>query len=757
MLSQILGLRESSSAAISQALLEQFEPIKMLAEIEEFFSEKYGNLRPEKNAVDQQLQQAKELSINNLKNIFSKFFDPSIQEFNILKNGTIIDQISNALKIELLPQFSSLGMDSASDLSKNIEKIVIALKQLPENIRNNISAHFAVHSTNNIESIANSIVEKLGMTTTGIANNTDNATILKLTQLIEKMPSSVIKDISLALLGSPKVEPSEIANYLFRSGFIANTDGDSDAKGLIAVPSTRQIIALLREIGLSIVENKNPIMANQGQAQINGISGKPDNNKLISVIEKMPSSIGMAIASVITGSSETKIHDIANAINNLNTDTNTERGIASKLVNAEPSLRQIISLLQELSRINQSDINSKINNVETQKIAQILENLPTSLKRAIALAITHSPETNNSDIVTIILQKSNNSIIGDKFFSILEKTSPLLRQVIAAIAKLPLDAQPQQIAQALVSGEKHIYDIAKALIAHELESEEVVRLGAGNRDVAMADQKNQKTSMLDTEKSNLDALEKAVKFSVSFSDRLGYLLQFENLASQHGHSVENQNTLSSWFRSIIDQLIMAKSAKSGITEHSQTSKHSSHLRDPKFSNSMAEQLLRQNNTTPGEKTQTWEMWMKNSIKALVDPSISSKEALFHNILAKEDVNYFHLPLPWMPNRFMEMWVEADDTNSEKMEKGIYRVLLALDFSVLGQTRVGMESSGKRLWINIWAEHPYPIEAELDQMQNEISSHGFDVHLKLHELPTEKDGVVPSIKSFIAGTSLHALG
>jgi hypothetical protein len=161
-----------------------------------------------------------------------------------------------------------------------------------------------------------------------------------------------------------------------------------------------------------------------------------------------------------------------------------------------------------------------------------------------------------------------------------------------------------------------------------------------------------------------------------------------------------------------------------------------------------------------EKPQTWQAWIKDSIQALINPRVSAKESVFHALAAKEGVNYFELPMPWMPDRQMEIWIETDsdgDGGPGGKEKESHRILLALNFTVLGETRVGIESAAKKLNIKIWAERPYFIENEVPQMQNELSAHGFNIQVSIQPLASEHGGAAPSIKSLIVGSSLHAVG
>jgi len=191
-----------------------------------------------------------------------------------------------------------------------------------------------------------------------------------------------------------------------------------------------------------------------------------------------------------------------------------------------------------------------------------------------------------------------------------------------------------------------------------------------------------------------------------------------------------------------------------------TDVHSKPGNRPTLQSNPLEQAAARSAETSPENPPTWQSWLKGTIKALVDPQASPKETFFHTLATRENVNYFELPLPWAQGRNLEIWVENDGgENSGKGEKDkkTFRMLLALNFSVIGETRVGLESSAKRLGITIWAEKPQYIENELPQMQNELSAFGFDASISINNLASGPDGIVPTIKSQIISPSLHVIG
>jgi hypothetical protein len=236
---------------------------------------------------------------------------------------------------------------------------------------------------------------------------------------------------------------------------------------------------------------------------------------------------------------------------------------------------------------------------------------------------------------------------------------------------------------------------------------------------------------------------------------------------------QEKNSISSWFRSIVDVLILTKTIKPELTGNKQSADNQKPASDahspsrPRADNlssgkasllpSNAPSQPRGASSLPSD-AQTWHAWLKGGMRALANPSLFAKEAFFHSYAAKENVNYFELPLPWMPGRALELWVEDEGGgNKGGRDEESRRILLALNFSVIGETRVGIESSGNRLNLKIWAERPEPVEGELPQLQEELSALGYDAAISLNALTKGADGAIESIKSAISGPSLHALG
>jgi hypothetical protein len=157
--------------------------------------------------------------------------------------------------------------------------------------------------------------------------------------------------------------------------------------------------------------------------------------------------------------------------------------------------------------------------------------------------------------------------------------------------------------------------------------------------------------------------------------------------------------------------------------------------------------------------ETWEGWIRGSLKALADPAASPQSAPFHAAQAREGTAYFEIPLPWAPNSPLQMWVESDrDPRDPKGDRSdTQRVLLGLSFSNLGETRLGIARSGGNLQVRVWTEHPEPLEGCRAAMAAELEDLGGSVDLKIFRLAPGPGGTVPSLRSQVAGSTLQALG
>jgi hypothetical protein len=150
--------------------------------------------------------------------------------------------------------------------------------------------------------------------------------------------------------------------------------------------------------------------------------------------------------------------------------------------------------------------------------------------------------------------------------------------------------------------------------------------------------------------------------------------------------------------------------------------------------------------------------MTAAVKALSDPRVSPREAPFHLAQAREGTAFFELPLPWDgSNKVLQMWVEADGgARSRGTSEPATRVLVGLQFSALGETRVGLLKHGNRLQVRVWVENSELLKAQEDVLRSELSELGPGLDFQV--LPLGKPGeTVPSLRSLAGGTSFHALG
>jgi len=395
------------------------------------------------------------------------------------------------------------------------------------------------------------------------------------------------------------------------------------------------------------------------------------------------------------------------------------------------------------------------------RLAEVLEKLPAPVRRAVALAVLTPPDTNAKTIAETLIQRGGAAISPQEFASKLESASPVVRQLTALAVDLPLDAGAKTIADAAFGADNGTLEAAKAILA----------INEGDRPDA-----DKKTSAPIKEQGK----EQPVP---SFDGRIGHLLRFEALLSQQAPPQQDKDSLSSWFRSIVDLLMSVKSAKqdavldrrpdapqtpTGNASRQATTAANQAQQETARPSATPQQTSQASAAAPqtaqaqlarqtGELPQTWRSWLDGCIRALADPA-AAKEAAFHALAAKENVNYFELPIPWMPGRTLEMWVESDGEKNQKGKGGPnHRVLLGMTFSVLGETRVGLESTGKCLNIRIWAEQTKPIENVLPKLVDELSALGFEAAVTLNSLAAGNAPPAPSIKSALGGSSLNAIG
>lgn len=154
--------------------------------------------------------------------------------------------------------------------------------------------------------------------------------------------------------------------------------------------------------------------------------------------------------------------------------------------------------------------------------------------------------------------------------------------------------------------------------------------------------------------------------------------------------------------------------------------------------------------------ETWESWIKAGVKTLSDPGASPREAPFHAAQAKEGTAFYELPLPWAPQAPLQMWVESDARGKGRgnPEGATTRVLLGLNFTRIGETRLGIAKGAGGLQVRVWAQHPEALLAAQAGMEDELKALGVPVDLRIQGL---EPGPVPSIRSLAAGASFQVLG
>jgi len=880
LLYSLFGLNTNNSTIFLHTLLEEFEPIISLLDMNFIFTDKRSNDLYLPIDIDQKSNNGISYTSNYLYRLLSKYLESNSINYTKAADINKTEQIDSLVKLvvsELLPDMASLRIGSAqisvveTDKVNQLEKILQVLKLLPDEVRNNISDsalmrpapdigtllkaisnelrnsvsniigdlnpdieaiakliskevlanitnNFSIKANPNIEAIAKFISEKLCANITNTFSGKANSDIEVIAKVIsDEIRSNITNNISIKnnlnteditkvisneVMGSvtnsiphransdieviTKMISDEIRSNIANS-ISAKTSPDIEAIAKVFPNELNNIIpenvsaksdpdieilakAILEKIGIN---SKEVIAASKEKLPVDATK-QFDRQKLIQILESMSYSEKKLLASVFLGSADTESKAIAEYFTQKDIASNSKQLFSLIQETSIPALRQIISYLTTDAKNNISNIilaTDKFNiktiakalfekpdikdktfiavsreNISgdpnekpsSQKLIQVLENIHLPIKRAIASAVLGNVEAEAKFIADFLIQKGNSLTNEQNFISKLETVSPVLRQIISLIAELKPDAPLQQTIQTLLNGDKGVLTAAKGLLLL-----------------------NEDTSVTST-KSNFDTHAKeAANHSVLLATRLNYLLRFEMLNSQAPFSSQEKNTISSWFRSIVDQFIMAKTIKLEMPLARQTvGPHNSETisNTSRTPASGFEHVLRQDSAVIGGKAQTWQMWMKGSMEALTDPTISAKEAIFHTLAAKENINYFELPLPWMPGRTLEMWVEVDKgSHNRDRENSAHRVLLALNFSELGETRVGLESIAKRLNIRVWAEHPKLIEKELSQIEDEISALGFAVRVSLHNLTVDQNGLIPTIKSILSASSLHAMG
>ena len=160
-----------------------------------------------------------------------------------------------------------------------------------------------------------------------------------------------------------------------------------------------------------------------------------------------------------------------------------------------------------------------------------------------------------------------------------------------------------------------------------------------------------------------------------------------------------------------------------------------------------------------EAPETWEAWLRTSVKTLADPATAPQGAAFHAAQGKEGTGYFEIPLPWAPEGPLQLWMESerDPRDPDDAQEEAQRVLLGLSFTNLGETRLGIARRGTDLRVRVWTEHPELLQAAQGAMEAELRDLGATVDLRILPLHPGPDGTIPSLRSQVTGSNLQAMG
>jgi hypothetical protein len=104
-----------------------------------------------------------------------------------------------------------------------------------------------------------------------------------------------------------------------------------------------------------------------------------------------------------------------------------------------------------------------------------------------------------------------------------------------------------------------------------------------------------------------------------------------------------------------------------------------------------------------------------------------------------------------------MWVESDAGKAGGgSREATTRVLVGVQFSALGETRVGLVQSGTRLQVRVWAEHAEVLKAREEAIRSDLADLGPGLDFQV--LPLGEPGeAVPSLRALANGTGFQALG
>jgi len=774
LISEALGLKDASTAQISCSLVEDLEPVESLSDAQMMTAIKQNIGSQPKIINEQNLNPSVVVLINHLREVFAQYFEQN-SEANIFTDTktieTLIESIKNLFSSKSI-DVPSLALQKPPDgesAAVNFEKMLHAIEALPNDSRRCLARALSSDIDSAPKAIAETIISKVNaaskmpegaakevesvkadQTTTkaplsaadGPAppNGQPQLVSQKIAQALIGLPVQVRRELSLAFFGFAEAEPKEMAEYLAQKATPANLD--------------KTVIAALEKAPLEIIRVIERALAEAGQKLPSGPEGHPQS------MEPHPDAPGPRSS----GSNEpaqaarTETDNFAHvperapdstgegspaAANKVSKALEGARTLVGKAPNPGVEKSPLASTDSQASQRAQDSTQVATQPV-SNKLARTLESLPVAVTRALASATVGRAEAEPKALAEFLVSQGAGLELKHSVSPIIESAPPLIRQLLALLINLPLDSPPRQIAEALGSGGEDVFFAAKSLT---MSAEPVL-----SKPLAGQDRENA-------------AAKKDGRDAHLFVSRLKYLLRFEALIEAQNMSrplpMEDRNAVSNWFRSIVDLLIVKKTEKNELVFDKQPSTfQSGAAQKPAAHERAIESPPAHGAAADPEKPPTWQSWLKGAIKALIDPQASPKEALFHALATKENVNYFELPLPWAQDRNLEIWVEDGGEESHghgEKNKKKFRVLLALHFSAIGETRVGLESSPKLLNIAIWAERPQHIEAQLSQMRNELSALGFDANVSINSLARGPDGTVPTIKSQIAGPSLHMLG
>ncbi|MDR2562024.1 MAG: hypothetical protein LBC63_09675 [Holophagales bacterium] len=770
LLSDVLGFKDASAAQISHSLADALEPLESLLDAQATTASKHNIVSQPIAVNEQSLNLSMNVLINQLRKVFVQYFEQNT-EANSTANMKTIEPLLESVKTAF-PSKSTDAANTAPALQKaadaegphsNFEKLLYAIKALPNDVRGYLARALSGNTDSDSEAIAKIILSKIEGAAKAperppeeeghaIANQTVTKGPLltadrpaspsvqpqtvpqKLIQAIEALPAQVRRELSATLLGFAEAEPKAIAEHMVQKPLVASQD--------------KAVVAALEKAPPDAVRIIEQALAEAGQRLPSRLSGQlPDK-------EAKPYDLGAArVAPNESASNEsvqaprTSANKIVHAPNSeLGSSSDGQRTDSNNVVKvsagAQPPGREVLRP-EAGSVLKVSDEEAVL--PSASKLAQTLESLPIVIRRALASATLGHADAKPDAIAAFLVHQGAGLELKQGIGSIVESAPPMLRQMLALLTNQPLDAPVRQIAEALGSGGEEVILAAKSLAA---SAEPTLSKRPVGQDKENAAQK------------------KDGKAGHMFVDRLKYLLRFEGMIEGQNMSrpfpLEDRNSISNWFRSIVDLLITIKAEKNEPAVGERSNVFQSGAAQKSAAQERAAELPAAHgaDTTNPEKPPTWQSWLKEAIKALVDPQVSPKEAFFHALATKENVNYFELPLPWAQGKNLEIWVEdgsEENSGHGEKNKNKVRVLLALNFSGIGETRVGLESSSKLLSITIWAERPQSIENELPQMRNELSALGFDANISINGLVSGPDGTVPTIKSQIASHRLHVLG